>query len=561
MPWKPSFKGEVPTLGFEIIDWCHEMLARPDNGGTYEPLRFYLEQEDIILRWYELDPRTGRRKFTRGVVERSRGWGKSPFLAALAIVEGLGPVVPDGWDADGQPVGRPWSESRTPKINIAAVSEEQVDNTWEPLLEMLHEEASVHDHYRGIEPLETFVALGSRRGRIDRLTSSARTVKGKGAAFTVMDQTEEWTKSNGGQKLATVLRSNAAKVKGTLLESPNAFIPGEGSVAEGSYNFWEDIKAKRARDTSLMYDTREAPPETDLTDRDSLILGLRHAYGDSSGHEDGCLLHTPPCKPGHVDLDRLISTIWDPETDEQTARSDFLNQVEAASDSWVSRVEWKLCYDPEVTLEPGDTIVIGFDGSQGRVKGKADATALIGMRISDGFTFELGVWEAEKGKEEEFVAPVMEVEGVLDYAHRTYRVIGFFGDPSGWVEPMARWARKYGHRYRVKPSQKDPIAAWPTGRTSQVEHHVEVMRKSIVNQEICHRADPNLTRHVLNARRRNTRSGYLLFKKYPMSPEKIDSAYAMMLANRARLEAIKLGVNTDNRAAQSNRRKGRVMIS
>lgn len=561
MPWKPSFKGEVPTLGFEIIDWAHNLLAKPNNAGVYDPLRFYLEQEDIILRWYELDPRTGKRKFTRGVVERSRGWGKSPFLAAVAIIEGLGPVVPDGWDANGQPVGRPWSRTRTPKINIAAVSEEQVDNTWEPLLEMLHEDAPIHDEFSGIEPLETFVALGSRRGRIERLTSSARTVKGKGALFTVMDQTEEWTPSNGGKKLATVLRSNAAKVGGTLLESPNAFIPGEQSVAEGSFNFWEDIKAGRTRDTSLMYDTREAPADTLLNDRDSLIKGLRIAYGDSSGHPDGCVLHDPPCDPGHVDLDRLINTIWDPETEEQVARSDFLNQVEAASDSWISRVEWKLCYDPDLELEDGDTIVLGFDGSRGRVKGKADATVLLGMRVADGAVFELGCWEPRKGEEEEFVAPVMEVDGVVAEAHRKYRVIAFFGDPSGWVEPMARWARKYGHRYRVTPSSKDPIAAWPTGRSSQVEHHVEIARKSIVNQEICHRADPNLTRHMLNARRRNTRSGYLLFKKYPMSPDKIDSAYALMLCNRARLEAIRGGVNTDNRETRTNRRKGRVMIS
>jgi hypothetical protein len=47
--------------------------------------------------------------------------------------------VPDGWDAAGQPVGKPWSTMLTPLVHIAAVSEEQTNNTWQPLLEMLRE--------------------------------------------------------------------------------------------------------------------------------------------------------------------------------------------------------------------------------------------------------------------------------------------------------------------------------------------------------------------------------------------------------------------------------------
>jgi hypothetical protein len=35
-------------------------------------------------------------------------------------------------------------------------------------------------------------------------------------------------------KLANTLRTNAAKIGGSTVESPNAFIPGEGSVAEHS---------------------------------------------------------------------------------------------------------------------------------------------------------------------------------------------------------------------------------------------------------------------------------------------------------------------------------------
>jgi hypothetical protein len=84
--------------------------------------------------------------------------GKSPLLAAMACAEALGPVVPDGWDADGQPVGKPWSEVRTPLVHIAAVSEQQTRNTWTPLLEMLRDGPAC-DEYPGLEPMDSFVAL------------------------------------------------------------------------------------------------------------------------------------------------------------------------------------------------------------------------------------------------------------------------------------------------------------------------------------------------------------------------------------------------------------------
>lgn len=558
MPWKPSFKGEVPTLGFDMIDWYHEMLSRPDTGGVFEPLRLYVEQEDFILRWYALDPFTERRKFTRGVLGRPRGWGKSPILAAIALGEALGPVVFDGWDADGQPVGRPWSATRTPIVNVGAVSEEQVDNTWSPLLEMMHEDAPIHDAYPGLEPMETFVSLPRGRGQITKLTSSARTVKGKRAIFAVLDQTEEWVPENGGKKLANTLRSNAAKVGGTSLESPNAFIPGDDSVAEGSASFWDKIQRGIARDDSLHYDHREAPANTVLEDHDSLYEGLRVAYGDSSADPRGCVIHDPPCPPGHVDLERLINTIWDPEQDVQQSRSDFLNQITHASDSWVSRPQWNGCYNPDQYIEYGDAIVLGFDGSRGRNKGKADATVLVGVRISDGACFELGVWEPMKG-DKDFVAPVMEVDNRIAMAFDRYRVVGFYADPSGWSTQVAGWERKYGHRLRVKASQSNPIALWPRGKDSRVSEYVERTRLAIATKELSHDGMAGVTAHVINARKRATRSGYLLYKKFPDSPDKIDGAYALTIAWKARTDAV-----SDRRVSDKNmvrKRRGRVMIS
>lgn len=555
MGWRPSVEGEVPTLGYQVLDWITDMLAAPDRGD-YEPFIPYREQEDFILRWYELDPATGRRRFNRGVLGRPRGWGKSPLLAALACAEALGPVVFDGWDADGQPVGKPWHLVRTPVVQLAAVSEEQANNTWAPVLEMLRAEAPIHDWHeaRGLEPMDTFVLLPNR-GRMSRITSSARTIKGARAVFAVLDQSEEWVPSNGGVRLANTMRANAAKVGGTTLESPNAYIPGESSVAEESAAFWSAIREGRARDDGLLYDHREAPADTDMTDRDDLVRGLRHTYGDSSGHPGGCVIHEPACPPGHVDLERLVATIWDPAQDVQQSRSDFLNQITHASDAWVSAPEWSACMNLDVVVEPGDTIVLGFDGSRGRVRGNADATALIGCRVEDGHLFEIRVWEQPSGPAgREWSPNPIEVDAAVRAAFETWRVVGFYADPSGWTEHIARWEAAYGRRLKVRATAREPITAWPRGKTTQVVEYVERLHSAIVNNECSHDGGSALTRHVLNSRRRARPSGYLLYKAFPDSPDKIDAAYAAVMAWKARLDAVSKGVGT--RA----RRSGRVVV-
>ena len=66
---------------------------------------------------------------------------------------------------------------------------------------------------------------------------------------------------------------------------------------------------------------------------------------------------------------------------------------------------------------------------------------------------------------------------------------------------------------------------------------------------------PHLIRHLLNARRRATRSGYLLYKAYPDSPDKIDGTYAAMLAFRAMTEAVSMGY-TKNRDRTDKRKIG-----
>lgn len=531
--------GEVPTLGYYVIDWISEFLAAPGKA-EYEPFVPYREQGEFILRWYQIDPRSGRFKYHRGLLGRPRGWGKSPLLGALAIVEALADVVPAGWDADGQPVGKPWSAVKTPLVHIAAVSEEQTKNTWQPLLEMLRQ-GPVLDFYPGLDPMDTFVALPGK-GRIEQITASARSTKGAPIVFGTLDQTEEWVPSNNGPRLAQAIRTNAAKNGGRTLESPNAYIPGEDSVAEQSAAFAAAIREGRTRNDGLLYDHREAPPDTDMSDVESLVAGLRVSYGDSSAHGGGCVIHTPACRPGHVLLEPLVAQVHDPASDVQVLRSDLLNQITHASDAWVSSPEWKACYKDTV-ISDRDTVVLGFDGSRGRARGKADATALVGCRVSDGHLFEVEVWEQKSGEKDWLPNPI-QVDAAVRQAFDRWNVVGFYADPSGWTEHVAKWEAAFGRRLRVKATQREPIAAWPRGKTTAAVDAVEQLRSAIACGECSHDGSSALTRHVLNARRRSTRTGYLIYKAFPESPDKIDAAYAAVMAWKARLDAIAARVAT-----------------
>lgn len=544
MPWRPSEPGELPTLGYEVLDWITAMLAAPDRTD-YEPFLPTREQAEFILRFYELDPHTGRRAIRRGVISRPRGWGKSPFLAAIACAEALGPVLFDGWDAAGQPVGKPWALVRTPLVQVAAVSEQQTQNSWSPLLEMLRE-GPVIDEYPGLEPMDTFVALP--KGKIMPVTSSAASAKGNRAVHAILDQTEEWTRSNGGVKLAQTMRDNATKIGGSVIESPNAYTPGEDSVAETTAAYALAIRDGRAKTKGLLYDHREAAPETDPADRESLVAGLRYAYGDSSDHDGGCVLHSPACEPGWSPIEVIASDFWDLSNDPQVMRADFLNQITHASDAWLTQPEWSGCADAAKVIADGDVITLGFDGSRSRNRGLADATALVGCRVSDGHLFLIRCWEQPEGPSGEgWSVPVPQVLAAVAETFDRYSVAGFFADPAKWEGHVADWEARWGAGLKVKATVSHPIEWWMSGgRSTLIVRALEKFHSAVVEKELSHDGSSVLARHALNARRRASRSGLQIAKEHPDSPRKIDAVVAAVLAYQARLDAVARGVLTQD---------------
>lgn len=555
--WRPLDGDKFPSLGYQVADWMQENLLLPDSG-EYRPFVPTLEQLEFLVRLYEVDPDRLTRVKHRAVLSRPRGFGKSPFLGAIACAELLGPVRCDGFDADGQPVGVPVSEFRTPLVLIAATTMDQTANTFDAVREMLTGSAAEADY-----DLEIF---GDRvyapRGSIQVITSSANTVKGMRSTAAIMDQTEVWLPSNGGKKLAQTLRNNATKLDGVTIESPNAYTIGENSVAEDSAEFARNIaegkvKADSPAARSLLYDHRGAPAETDVGDMDSLIHGLRVAYGDSSGHPDGCLLHDPPCRPGWVNIVRTAADFWDTANDPEVMKADFLNIIGAASDAWVTAPELRLIEAPSREITTTEPITLGFDGSEGRRKGIADSTVLIGYSVAKAHIFKVGIWEQPDGPSGEgWRPPTLEIEQLVHKMMTEYNVVGFYADPSaGWAGQVKQWEAQYHRQLKVAGTSKTEPIRWNQRNVAGTCDAFAQLLSAIRQEDVTYDGDPTITRHFLNARRDPRRSGYVL-KKADDNQDygKIDASYGAMLAYRAGLDAVGAGVLKSRARARAPRR-------
>jgi hypothetical protein len=409
LPWRgPEYEGEFPSLGWDVYDWAREFLRVPDGPFAGDRLELTDEQLAILVRFYGLDDR-GRWLWRRAAVRRAQGWGKSPLLGLVALAELAGPSRFAGWDASGEPVSR---RPSAPWVQVAAVSEDQTDNTYAALYEMARESdlaGSVLDI--GI----TRIYLADGPGRLEPVTSAAGSRLGQRITFAVLDETHLWTRQNGGHKLAATIRRNAGKMNGRTFESTNAHRPGEDSVAERTW------KASVEAAAGLLYDSVEAPAVDDLSDRDAVVKALHVAYGDSRW----------------VDLTRIADEIADPGTDPDDARRFYFNQLVAGTDR-LDVTRWAELADPARVVPAGEYVALGFDGSI-----SDDATVLWGC-TPDFHLFELAVWERPADAPKDWRVPRLEVHEAVARAFDRYNVGLMYCDPAKWWTEIEQWADEFG---------------------------------------------------------------------------------------------------------------------
>ena len=530
----PPFPADAPTIGDIVADWMESSLYRPD--GVDELIQLTPEQHNFLLHFYALEPDelgtfgqpvTWKFAYRRGVLRRAKGWGKSPFLGAIALAELCGPVVPHV-DEDGtiwaEPHPMPW-------VVIAGVSEAQTKNTTDAIRAMA---ASPALDFLDVGMTRIFTPTG---GKLLSVTASASSAEGGRYTFAILDETHHWTESNRGHALADVIRRNLGKVNGRSIETTNAHEPGMDSVAEKSYLAYRAILEGRADASGILYDSRQAPDDIDLADRDAVKRGLVRAYGDSHW----------------VNLARILDEFYDPNLPPEQARRFYLNQIVAAADSWVSPPEWHKnrsddlaplqLTNPDKRGSTGDTVTLGFDGSL-----TDDSTALVAVRLDDGAAFLLAIWEKPEGPAGQgWSVPKEDVRGAVDWAFAHLDVAAFFSDVAYWETDIDAWRAAYGERLRVKASTRHAIGYDMRGHQMDTTRAVETVHRAITDGALPWRpheiyagqsaglqGHEILSRHVLNARRRINRWGVYFGKEARESPRKVDALAALVLAHMAR---------------------------
>jgi hypothetical protein len=243
---------------------------------------------------------------------------------------------------------------------------------------------------------------------------------------------------------------------------------------------------------------------------------------------------------GWQDTDRLVAEATDPAMSAQASRRWYLNAVTHASDPWISGPEWNGCTVEGVDLAPGTTITVGFDGSRHREDSVADASAIVGCRVSDGYLFVIAIWEPAPGHTQWWV-PDGEVDAQIAEMFEYFDVVGLYADPAMWRDQVARWESTYGSRLRVAASGPHPMM-FPTTAGRRTSTMLEEFESAVRARRLCHGGGPTLTRRVLNARRRPKPHGMTIATEHPRSDRKIDAAMAACLAYEARRDAIAKGV-------------------
>lgn len=520
MPWRgPETPGEFPTLGFLVADWIEANCAIPDGEQAGEPFVPTDEQLRFLLWHYRLRPKAkaGEKPsrafvYRRSLLVRPQKWGKGPLSAAIICAEAAGPVVFDGWDADGDPVGRSWP---TPWIQLCAVSEDQTDNVWTalvPMIELGSLQADIPD--TGLTRINV-IGQGGSSGKIEPVTSSANSRLGQRITFAVHDEPHSWTQRNGGIKLADTQRRNLAGMGGRAIETTNAWDPAEDSVAQRTFEAAVDD----------VYRDYPEPLKGSFRNKRERRKVLKHAYAGAPW----------------VDLDRIEAEIVELlPTDPNQAERFYGNRIVAGADKAFD-IELYRSLEAKVgerEIEAGRLVTLGFDGSLSQ-----DATGLVATDVERGHQLVVGVWERPTdlpADDEDWMVPVDEVNEAVDYAFETWNVWRLGGDPPYWKEDLDKWAGRYG---------EEKVTQWWTNRKKAMAYALKAWKTDMRPGVMSHDGHEALIRHVGNAVKRPTRMRdeedgsflWVIGKDSQKSPNKIDLAMCACISWDLRGDAIRAG--------------------
>jgi hypothetical protein len=489
MPWRgPEYKGEFPSLGWVLADLIEEYMVAPSGLHYGQPFRLTDRQLEFMVRMHRIDPDTGRYFYRRAYKEGPKGDGKSPLAGGAAFCHLVGPVVFDGWDAAGEPVGRPHP---TPWIQIAAVAEDQTDNCYMQLRAALGESKAIDEF--GIDFGLTRVYLKGREGKIEPVTSVGGTREGQPITFAVKEEPQGWIPTRRGDVLSRTLDRNLAKTGGLSVAVGNTFRIGEDSVAE------READAAKKKVAGLLYEAVRGSFVEDLSDRILVQRSLAEAYDPEAVW---------------LDMERLADEVGDESIPAGERRRYYFNIPDKFdAESWLPAGCWDgLVSDEEIP--DGAEVSVGVDVA---LYHDDTAVAVVWRDPEGRFVVRAKTWTPPETGAGIDVANVMEHIKALSFRYQVREVTydpRFFNVPAGMLE-----------------DEGVPMVEFPQTADRMVPA-CGYAYEQIVGGNVTHDGDPELALHVTSAARRIAERGWTLSKSLAAKQAglKIDACIAVVIA-------------------------------
>lgn len=523
-----------PTLGPQVCDLIEDRMVFGPGSLGGEPARLHDDWRAVLYSLYEVFPKghrfAGRRRFKRGAVSVRKGLAKTELMSwvALAELHPDGPVRCDGFDANGQPIGRP---VKMPYIPLLAVTVEQVEELAYGALYYMVTEGPDADLFDAT--LERIIRLGPSGqddGKAVPLSNSPGSRDGARTTFQGFDEPHRLFLPRQRAAHETMLGNMSKRA----LEDPwslyvgTAGEPGQGSIAEDIHDEGLGASGPGDTDPKFFYFYRWAKGSHDLETHKGRMAAVEEATGPVG--EFG---------PGQYED---IAHNWT----RQGADRQYLERV------WLNR--WvrsdEQAFDPNRRLElrvadpikPGSFVTAGFDGARFR-----DSTGIVITDIPTGRQQMWAVWEKPVDLPENASWEIDEVEVTESVADlmSTMNVWRFNGDPPHWTETMGSWAGKW-----------ECVEEWWTARTKPMAYAVRDYRQAMDAGAVefaYEGTDPDaddreriFAAHMAAAGRQPVNhwddDGQRLFVLRKIHPDrKFDVQMAAILSWAARLEALRLG--------------------
>lgn len=525
-----------PSLGGQICDFIEDRAVFGPGSLKGRPAVLDDEKRAAIWKAYEVYPQghelAGRRRFRRVRLSWRKGTAKTEFAAWIAFAElhPEGPVRFDGWDANGEPVGRPVVD---PYIPMMAYTQEQVADLAFGALMIVCEFSPDADLFDiGQDRIIRLDESGRADGKAVPLAGSPNARDGARTTFQHYDETHRLYSPSHREAYET-MEANLAK---RPLDDPwslgttTAGRPGQGSVAELDKDEADLIGQGKVEDPQLFYFHRQASDKHDLKTVRGRIAAVSEATGPVGEYA-----------PGQF---QDIARQWDrPKADIAYLERTWLNRWNQAGNQAFDKDAWIASRDAGHKVPDKAQICLGFDGARYR-----DLAALIATEVSTGYQWPVGIWNPAD-YDEHGIDPA-EVDAVVADAAKRWSLLRLYGDPAmGWDTNMAEWSGLFGPK-RVVFFYTDSRNLRATANMCQA------YAGAIRSGQVPNSGDETMAMHIGNAYKRDTRmfdeNGqplWVMAKERHDSPNKIDAAMAGGLSWQARLDAIRAG---ENKAAKSN---------